>query len=134
MKINAELIFRMREEKCWSQEELAIASGLNLRTIQRVESEATASLQSKKAIASALELDVRDLDYIEQPKMKKYEYKTIELPFKFGIFKQGTPDIDEPLNKAGAEGWRLSQMVVPASSNLGQSERMVAILERELIE
>jgi len=134
MKVNAELIFRMREEKCWSQEELAIASGLNLRTIQRIESEATASLQSKKAIASAFELDVRDLDHIKEPKMKKYEYKTIELPFKFGIFKQGTPDIDEPLNEAGAEGWRLSQMVVPNSSNMGQSEKMVAILEREISE
>jgi transcriptional regulator with XRE-family HTH domain len=134
MKINAELILKMREEKSWSQDELAIASGLNLRTIQRIESEATASLQSKKAIASAFELDVRDLDYEEQLKVKKYEYKTIELPFKFGIFKQGTPDIDEALNAEGAEGWRLNQMVIPASSNMGQSEKMIAILERELIE
>ena len=47
----------------WSQDELAIASGLNLRTIQRIESEASASLQSKKALASALDLDVQDLDY-----------------------------------------------------------------------
>ncbi|MBQ4835763.1 MULTISPECIES: DUF4177 domain-containing protein [Pseudoalteromonas] len=134
MRINAELILRMRKEKSWSQDELAIASGLNLRTIQRIESEATASLQSKKALASAFELDVRDLDYEEQPKMKKYEYKTVELPFKFGFFKQGTPDIEEVLNAEGAEGWRLNQMVLPASSNMGQSEKMIAILERELID
>lgn len=61
MRINAELIRRAREEKSWSQEELAIAAGLNLRTIQRIEREAAASLQSKKAIAAALDLDVHDL-------------------------------------------------------------------------
>jgi hypothetical protein len=66
--------------------------------------------------------------------MKKFEYKTIELPFKFGIFKQGTPDIDEALNIEGAEGWRLNQMVLTTSSNMGQSEKMIAILERELSE
>ena len=133
MKVNAELILILREEKSWSQDELAIASGLNLRTIQRIESEATISLQSKKAIASAFDIDVRDLDRKEQPKMKKFEYKTIDLPFKFGIFKQGTPDIEEALNIEGADGWRLHQMVLPASSNMGQSERMIAIFERELV-
>jgi transcriptional regulator with XRE-family HTH domain len=133
MKVNAELILILREEKSWSQDELAIASGLNLRTIQRIESEATISLQSKKAIASAFDIDVRDLDKKEQPKMKKFEYKTIDLPFKFGIFKQGTPDIEEALNIEGANGWRLHQMVLPASSNMGQSERMIAIFERELV-
>lgn len=134
MKVNATLILSLREERSWSQEELAIASGLNLRTVQRIEAEATASLQSKKAIASAFELDARDLDGNQQSKMKRYEYKTLELPFKFGIFKQGTPDIEDALNSEGAEGWRLHQMVLPASSNMGQSERMIAILEREMTE
>lgn len=132
MRINADLIIRLRQHKCWSQEELAIATGLNTRTIQRIESEATASLQSKKAIAAAFDLDVRDLDDKESPTMKTYEYKTVELPFKFGIFKQGTPDIEDVLNAEGAKGWRLQQMVLPASSNMGQSEKMIAILEREV--
>ena len=43
-------------------EELAIASGLNLRTIQRIESYGSASLQSTKALAAALDIDTRDLD------------------------------------------------------------------------
>lgn len=63
MKINADLIIRLRKDKAWSQEELAIASGLNVRTIQRVESESNASLQSKKALASALDVSVHDLDF-----------------------------------------------------------------------
>jgi transcriptional regulator with XRE-family HTH domain len=62
MKVNAELIVKLRKERSWSQDELAIASGLNLRTIQRVEKYASASLQSKKALAVALEIDTRDLD------------------------------------------------------------------------
>ncbi len=48
MKINAELVVKLRKATPWSQDELAIASGLNLRTIQRIEKQATASLQSKK--------------------------------------------------------------------------------------
>lgn len=62
MKINAELIVRLRRKRSWSQDELAIASGLNLRTVQRVEKHASASLQSKKALAAAFDIDTRDLD------------------------------------------------------------------------
>lgn len=65
MKINAERIARLRKEKSWSQEELAIGAGLNLRTIQRIEKEASASLRSKRALATALEIDIHDLDYEE---------------------------------------------------------------------
>ena len=54
MKINVDVGLSGRKQKSWSQEEIAIASRLNLRTIQRGESEASASLQSKKALASAL--------------------------------------------------------------------------------
>ena len=62
MKVNAELIVKLRKKRSWSQDELAIASGVNLRTVQRVESYASASLQTKKALAAALEIDTRDLD------------------------------------------------------------------------
>jgi DNA-binding XRE family transcriptional regulator len=133
MKINADLVMALRAKKAWSQEELSIASGLNLRTIQHIETEASASLQSKKGLASAFQIDIKDLDYKEQSAMKKYEYKTVEMPFRFGVFKQGTPDIDKVLNAEGENGWRLHQVVVSASSNLGQSEKIIAILEREKI-
>ena len=69
MKVNAELIVKRRKERSWSQDELATASGLNLRTIQRVEKHASASLQSKKALAAALDIDTRDLDH-EEIRMK----------------------------------------------------------------
>ncbi len=82
MKINADLLFRLRNEKSWSQEELAIASGLNLRTIQRIEKEASASLQSKKALASALDIDVHSLDFEEDP-MKSCTECGSENTYKF---------------------------------------------------
>jgi transcriptional regulator with XRE-family HTH domain len=62
MNINADLVVKLRKKRSWSQDELAIASGLNLRTIQRIEKYASASLQSKKAVAAALGIDARDLD------------------------------------------------------------------------
>ena len=36
MKINALIVITLRSRRSWSQEELATASGLNLRTLQRV--------------------------------------------------------------------------------------------------
>ena len=62
MKINADLVVRLRRQRSWSQDELAVASGLNLRTIQRIERHGSASLQSKKAVAAALDIDTRDLE------------------------------------------------------------------------
>jgi len=62
MKVKVDLLLQMRKAKAWSQDELATASGLNLRTIQRIEKEATASLQSMKALASAFDVNIRDLE------------------------------------------------------------------------
>jgi transcriptional regulator with XRE-family HTH domain len=65
MKVNVDLLLQMRKAKAWSQDELATVSGLNLRTIQRIEKEATASLQSMKALASAFDVNIRDLEHEE---------------------------------------------------------------------
>jgi DNA-binding XRE family transcriptional regulator len=65
MKINADLVINLRKQRLWSQEELAIAAGLNLRTIQRIEKEASASVQSKRALASVFEISFYALNYEE---------------------------------------------------------------------
>jgi DNA-binding XRE family transcriptional regulator len=85
MKINANLVIDLRNKKPWSQDELATATGLNLRTIQRIENEASVSLQSKKALASVFDINIHDLDYEEIVKMKQYEYKTLEIENKEGF-------------------------------------------------
>lgn len=65
MKLNAELIKRLRNEKAWSQDQLADVAGVSLRTIQRIEKNGIASLESKKAIASAFGMQSAELDACE---------------------------------------------------------------------
>jgi DNA-binding XRE family transcriptional regulator len=79
MKVDAELILCLRRERAWSQDELALATGLNLRTIQRIETEATASLQSVKALASAFEVSIRALEYKESDMLSKLVGKEVEI-------------------------------------------------------
>ena len=56
------IVRKLRLEKGWSQEQLAEMSGLNVRTIQRIESGHKASLESLKCLASALEVDIETLN------------------------------------------------------------------------
>ena len=99
MKINVDLVLSARKQKSWSQDALATASGLNLRTIQRIESEASASLQSKKALASALDLDVHDLDYQEIQMRQEWKYKVVETKDRAALQSE--------LAGLGADGWEL---------------------------
>lgn len=62
MKVDTDRIKEVRRARAMSQEELAGASGLSLRTIQRIESEGIASLESKKALAAALGVSLEQLD------------------------------------------------------------------------
>ena len=79
MNINVELLLKLRRDKSWSQDELAIASGLNIRTIQRIEKEASASLQSRKALASAFDIDLRDLDIEELFMLQELQGKNVSI-------------------------------------------------------
>ncbi len=79
MIINARLIRDMRAERAWSQEGLAEATGLNLRTIQRIEKGGNASLQSRKSLAVAFDLDIADLDPEEQQMSPCPECRSVEV-------------------------------------------------------
>ncbi len=67
MKINSELVVKLRREKGWSQQHLSLVSGVSLRTIQRVENEGNTSIETLKSLASAFELDFKNL-IIKSPK------------------------------------------------------------------
>lgn len=56
MAVSNKLIKLMREERGWSQEQLAAISDLSDRTIQRVEKDGKCSLETKMALASAFEV------------------------------------------------------------------------------
>lgn len=51
----------LRISRHLSQEQLAQMSGLNVRTIQRIEHGTTASIETLKCLASALEIDISTL-------------------------------------------------------------------------
>lgn len=54
-----------REMRHWSQEQLAAISGLNVRTIQRVEQGESASFDTRRALAQAF--DCEDMDAFNKP-------------------------------------------------------------------
>lgn len=60
--INKDLVKKLRNERSWSQDQLATISGLSIRTVQRIESEGTSSLESKRALAAAFDINVSNLD------------------------------------------------------------------------
>lgn len=55
------LIQKLRLKEGWSQQQLAEASGLSVRTIQRIEAGRPASLESLKSLAAVFEVDFTTL-------------------------------------------------------------------------
>ncbi|MBM7072910.1 helix-turn-helix domain-containing protein [Shewanella sp. 202IG2-18] len=55
------MVKKLRENKNWSQEQLAQLAGLSLRTIQRVEAGNRASLETLKSLSSVFEVDISKL-------------------------------------------------------------------------
>src|SRR5215831_5239395 len=83
MKVNRSLILSLRKQRSWSQDELAVAAGLNLRTVQRIERSGSASLQSKKSLAAAFGIEVSDLESPEKSMTSKYEYRVVRVDMKW---------------------------------------------------
>ncbi|MBT5185716.1 MAG: Pr2TM family membrane protein, partial [Kordiimonadaceae bacterium] len=63
----------LRQEKGWSQEHLAQASGLSLRTIQRIERGHKASLESLNCLSAVFETKITNL--IQEQKMDTIDTK-----------------------------------------------------------
>lgn len=61
MQVNIDVIKTQRNNRAWSQTQLADVSGLSLRTIQRIEKTGVASLESVKSLASVFEIEITDL-------------------------------------------------------------------------
>jgi DNA-binding XRE family transcriptional regulator len=65
MNIDAAVVKTIREQKAWSQEQLASVAGISLRTVQRVEAEGVASAETRMALASALGVSAQRLFCID---------------------------------------------------------------------
>jgi transcriptional regulator with XRE-family HTH domain len=74
--VDSDKVKQLRKSKLWSQEELADQASLGLRTLQRIEQSGTASQQSIKRLALALEVAVADLLIISKG-FTPYSHKQI---------------------------------------------------------
>ncbi len=75
--------------KGWTQEQLAGASGLSKRTIQRVEREASASMETQKALAATFNLDYTSLTLKEARVMKNMNIKQLNYHLNCAFLNQG---------------------------------------------
>jgi transcriptional regulator with XRE-family HTH domain len=64
MNVNGAAVRTHRESRSWSQEHLAKASGLSVRTVQRVEAEGVGSAETRLALAAALNVPVSELQFL----------------------------------------------------------------------
>jgi len=60
-KFDPKKLIALRKEKFWTQEELAAASGVSVRTVQRIERGKGGSVESWKAIAAAFDVRLEQL-------------------------------------------------------------------------
>ncbi|MCL1075935.1 helix-turn-helix domain-containing protein [Shewanella dokdonensis] len=60
--INSEVVKNLRKNAGWSQEQLAQAAGISLRTIQRVETAGKSSRETKLCLAATFNVDLADLE------------------------------------------------------------------------
>lgn len=63
------IVRKLRLQRGWSQEQLAEMSGLNVRTIQRLERNGNASIESLKSLAAVFECEFTELQQKEAPPM-----------------------------------------------------------------
>ncbi len=72
MKVDTTLVKKLRDARAWSQDHLAQVAGLSLRTIQRVESDGSASAETKMAIASAFDIEADALTPRPKPRSPRF--------------------------------------------------------------
>lgn len=111
MKINAERIKQLRQEKKWSQSQLSEVCGLNLRTIQRLESTGKASLETIRALAAVFQVEADSL-------LERQE--AFESPFFLAVKKsiQGYADFKGRTNVADYWWFFLAVVIVLAIAHV----------------
>ena len=66
MRIIGQRVKRLREEKVWTQQHLAEAAGINVRTIQRIEKGGAPSNETLLSLAAAFDIDISELIEIQE--------------------------------------------------------------------
>ncbi|GAB6197539.1 hypothetical protein PAGU2595_028780 [Lysobacter xanthus] len=85
MKLSATAVRQSRIERGWSQEQLAIASGLSLRTVQRVESEGIASLSTASSLAATFSVPLLQLQELPVSSQPQHPGSSVFAMFYLGL-------------------------------------------------
>ncbi|HNB66315.1 MAG TPA: helix-turn-helix domain-containing protein [Rhodocyclaceae bacterium] len=72
VKIDPKILRQCRDARAWSQERLAEAAGLSVRTVQRVEADGRASAETRQALAGALGMEVARLSPPQDARAEPY--------------------------------------------------------------
>ena len=75
----AKFVKKERNERAWPQQQLADVAGVDLRTIQRLEKNGIASLETLKGVASAFDIDVKELNQISTQEKNASQSSKIHL-------------------------------------------------------
>lgn len=75
----AKFVRKEREERAWPQRQLAEVAGVNLRTIQRLERDGTASFETLMGVAQAFGMDVKQLNPTSKSSAKVVPQKKVHL-------------------------------------------------------
>lgn len=70
-KVNPQKIKEIREQRGWSQNQLADMAKVSLRTIQRMEKEGGCSIESVKSLAAVFDIDFKEL--LQEEDSKKFD-------------------------------------------------------------
>jgi transcriptional regulator with XRE-family HTH domain len=81
MEINRQRIKHLRIERNWTQQHLADACGISLRTVQRIEKFGNASTESVMSLCAVLELNKADICAV--PRVKPEQLHTVSLWFNY---------------------------------------------------
>ena len=76
----AKLVKKEREERAWTQTHLASVAEVNLRTIQRLEKDGSASFETLMAVAAAFEMDIKELNPIAGQEVPVLQRKVHLMP------------------------------------------------------
>ena len=83
MEVNASIVRAMRTSRGWTQQHLADACDISLRTVQRVEKYGTASNETVMGLCAVFEINARELSVI--PEYDEAALKQVKVK-DFGLF------------------------------------------------
>ncbi|MCF2948545.1 helix-turn-helix domain-containing protein [Paraglaciecola aquimarina] len=81
MEINNQIIKQLRIDRNWTQQHLADACDISLRTVQRIEKFGNASTESVMSLCAVFEINKQDICTV--PKVKPQQLETVTVKSYF---------------------------------------------------